>query len=186
MILCNLAVLLAERKLKITAVSQDTGLSRTTLTALASNACQGVQFDTLNKLCKYLGATPDQMLLFSPFDFDVKDAWLNGDFADGSALAGVPFSIDLSVAHNSAEEVFTLNGEARGSGKSNLQTVFDLCVSLSESFSKSRPDVSFSVIHAQLPRPFLSRLESVLLATGYDSSIGTSHVTLKTNRVIWL
>ena len=186
MILCNLAVLLAERKLKITAVSQDTGLSRTTLTALASNACQGVQFDTLNKLCKYLGATPEQMLLFLPFDFEVKDAWLNGDFADGDASAGVPFAIDLYVAHSSAEEIFTLNGEARCSGKSNLQTVFDLRISLSASFSKSRPDVSFSAIHAQLPRPFLSRLESMLLATGYESSVGMSHVTIKTNRVIWM
>lgn len=51
MIKCNLAVLLAERGLKLTTVSNDTGISRTTLTALANNKNSGIQFDTLNTLC---------------------------------------------------------------------------------------------------------------------------------------
>jgi DNA-binding Xre family transcriptional regulator len=65
MIKCNLAVLLAERNIKITKVSKDTGISRTTLTSLTNNYAQGIQFDTLDTLCKYLSITPDKLLLSS-------------------------------------------------------------------------------------------------------------------------
>lgn len=70
MIRCNLAVLLAERNLKITQVANDTGISRTTLTSLANNYSQGIQMDTLNKLCIYLRVTPEQLLAFLPFDIE--------------------------------------------------------------------------------------------------------------------
>lgn len=71
MIRSNLAVLLAERGLKITKVFEDTGISRTTLTALYYNSCKGVQLDTLNALCLYLRVDPGQMLQFVPFDISV-------------------------------------------------------------------------------------------------------------------
>ena len=61
MIVCNLAVLLAERGLKITKVSKDTGLSRTTLTALYYNRGQGIQLDTMDTLCNYLKITPNEL-----------------------------------------------------------------------------------------------------------------------------
>lgn len=69
MLKCNLAVLLAERKLKISKVSADTGVSRTTLTALSSNQSQGIQFDTLNTLCSYLRVTPAEFFCYAPFEF---------------------------------------------------------------------------------------------------------------------
>lgn len=69
MLKCNLAVLLAERKLKIAKVSTDTGISRTTLTALSSNQSQGIQFDTLNTLCSYLRVTPSEFFCYAPFEF---------------------------------------------------------------------------------------------------------------------
>lgn len=68
MIHCNLSVLLAERRLKISRVAADTGISRTTLTALAYNNSQGIQMNTLNTLCIYLNITPDQLLSFAPVD----------------------------------------------------------------------------------------------------------------------
>ncbi|MCD8050142.1 MAG: helix-turn-helix transcriptional regulator [Clostridiales bacterium] len=72
MIHCNLSVLLAERRLKISRVAADTGISRTTLTALAYNNCQGIQMNTLNSLCMYLDITPDQLLSFAPVDVSVE------------------------------------------------------------------------------------------------------------------
>lgn len=63
MIKCRLRVLLAERDLKITQVAKDTGISRTTLTALTYNRCKGVQFDTMNKLCNYLKVSPGDLFL---------------------------------------------------------------------------------------------------------------------------
>lgn len=72
MLKCNLAVLLAERKLKISKVSADTGISRTTLTALSSNQSQGIQFDTLNALCSYLRITPAEFFCYAPFEVCVE------------------------------------------------------------------------------------------------------------------
>lgn len=71
MLKCNLAVLLAERKLKISKVAADTGISRTTLTALSSNQSQGIQFDTLNTICSYLRVTPSEFFCYAPFNFKV-------------------------------------------------------------------------------------------------------------------
>lgn len=76
MVRCNLSVLLAERRIKISRISVDTGLSRTTLTALANNYSQGIQFDTLNTLCLYLDTTPEKLVAFHPTDFRVKKAVL--------------------------------------------------------------------------------------------------------------
>lgn len=72
MIRSNLSILLAERGLKITKVAKETGISRTTLTALSNNYGQGIQFDTLNTLCMYLKVTPNQLLSFVPVDVHLK------------------------------------------------------------------------------------------------------------------
>lgn len=71
MIRCNLAVLLAERNLKITKVSKDTGISRTTLTSLSNNYSQGIQFETINTLCNYLRIHPEQLISYIPIDIDL-------------------------------------------------------------------------------------------------------------------
>lgn len=68
MIICNLAVLLAQRQLKITRVSNDTGISRTTLTALNQNESKGVQFETISTLCQYLKIKPSDFFQYLPFD----------------------------------------------------------------------------------------------------------------------
>lgn len=73
MIHCNLAVLLAERRMKISNVSADTGISRTTLTALCQNAGKGVQIDTINTLCMYLNINVGELFSFYPFDVSVSD-----------------------------------------------------------------------------------------------------------------
>lgn len=70
MIKCNLPVLLAERGLKITKLSNDTGISRTTLTSLSNNYSQGIQFDTLNKICNYLKINPGDLFLYVPFEIN--------------------------------------------------------------------------------------------------------------------
>lgn len=73
MIYCNLTVLLAERRMKISSVSAETGISRTTLTALCQNAMKGVQTDTVNELCMYLNIGVGELFSFYPFDIGVSD-----------------------------------------------------------------------------------------------------------------
>lgn len=74
MIKCNLSVILAEKNLKITRVSNDTGISRTTLTSLAYDYSKGIQFDTLNALCMYLKVAPEQLISFIPIDITITNA----------------------------------------------------------------------------------------------------------------
>lgn len=90
MIKCNLAVLLAERGLKLTTVSNDTGISRTTLTALANNKNSGIQFDTLNTLCIYLRVKPDQFFVFVPMDIKI----INSSFIHENTI-----SIEIEISN---------------------------------------------------------------------------------------
>ncbi|MBR3560323.1 MAG: helix-turn-helix transcriptional regulator [Oscillospiraceae bacterium] len=83
MVYCNLSVLLAERQIKITKASLDTGISRTTLTALCQNSCKGIQLDTLNTLCMYLNIQANA--LFTVFPFDLKIADCTYDESDNTA-----------------------------------------------------------------------------------------------------
>lgn len=54
----NLKKLIIERRLSITKVSKDTGISRTTLTGLYYYPGRGIQIKTLNTLCNYFDITP--------------------------------------------------------------------------------------------------------------------------------
>ena len=78
MLIPNLSVLLAERRLTISKAAQDTGISRTTLTALTSRSARGIQFDTLNRLCQYLKVTPDALFIYRPFDLALSVEGLPG------------------------------------------------------------------------------------------------------------
>lgn len=70
MLRTNLAVILAERQLKITRLSADTGISRTTLTALAQNSSKMVQFETVDQICQYLKIAPDDFFEYLPFSYN--------------------------------------------------------------------------------------------------------------------
>lgn len=83
MILCNLAAIMGERRLKISKVAADTGISRTTLTALYYDSGKGVQFDTANLLCIYFGISMGELFTTLPFDLFVE----NCSFVRDSSLA---------------------------------------------------------------------------------------------------
>ena len=51
------SVILGEKLLKISKISKDTGISRTTLTNLYYRRINQISFDVLDKLCKYLNCT---------------------------------------------------------------------------------------------------------------------------------
>lgn len=57
----NLKKLIIERRLSITKVSKDTGISRTTLTGLYYHPGRGIQIKTLNTLCNYFDITPGEL-----------------------------------------------------------------------------------------------------------------------------
>ncbi len=72
MIKSNLKVKLAENNIRISKIANDTGISRTTLTALSEGHTKGIQFDTLNKICRYLKIEPADLFVYSPIDITPK------------------------------------------------------------------------------------------------------------------
>ncbi|NLY80906.1 MAG: helix-turn-helix transcriptional regulator [Lysinibacillus sp.] len=50
----NLRVILAKKKLKMSDIVRETGISRNTIRALYHETAKGIQFETLEKLCNYL------------------------------------------------------------------------------------------------------------------------------------
>lgn len=53
--------LMAERNLKITQVSKDTGLSRPTLNNIKFNRNKAIQVETIDTLCNYFRITPGDL-----------------------------------------------------------------------------------------------------------------------------
>jgi putative transcriptional regulator len=51
----HLSKLLGERKLRASEVARKTGINKNTLSALYNENVSGIKFDTLEKLCKFLG-----------------------------------------------------------------------------------------------------------------------------------
>lgn len=58
----NMRVLLAKRREKVSDVSKETGLSKSTLTALYYERTKRPDIKTLQKVCDYLGVTVDEFL----------------------------------------------------------------------------------------------------------------------------
>ena len=54
MVRVHLSRLMGEKRLKIADLVRDTGLSRTTLTRLFYEESERLDFDTLEKVCRYL------------------------------------------------------------------------------------------------------------------------------------
>lgn len=63
---------MAERGLNISDVSRATGISRNAISALYHNTGKGIQFDTLDKLCDFLKVTPNELILYMPFKYDIQ------------------------------------------------------------------------------------------------------------------
>ena len=58
----RLRILMAEKCIKITELSKETGISRTTLTSLYYERTKAIKFETLNILCNFFGCTPNDLI----------------------------------------------------------------------------------------------------------------------------
>ena len=68
MISNRFSTILGDRLLKISKVSEDTGISRTTLTNLYYRRSSQISFTVLDRLCGYLGCTIGDLLEYKPDD----------------------------------------------------------------------------------------------------------------------
>ncbi|PCF86506.1 helix-turn-helix domain-containing protein [Staphylococcus intermedius] len=100
MIQSRLSVLMAERGLKISDLYEETGISKTTLMAIAENTGKGIQFDTVDKLCNFLGVTPCDFFDYSPYIVETKKS----NFSEGN-LEG----IEIRIKKQNYEKDFNLD-----------------------------------------------------------------------------
>ena len=71
MIRCRLSAILGARRIKLTEVSRETGISRVTLTNLYYERNSGITMGVLDKLCKYLGCKVSDLLEYEEGRYDV-------------------------------------------------------------------------------------------------------------------
>ena len=79
MIKTNLAVLMAERGLKIADVYEATGISKTTLMAISENTGKGIQYETIDKLCNFFNVTPKDFFIYSPYMVSFSELKYDGE-----------------------------------------------------------------------------------------------------------
>ncbi len=62
MIIVNIDVMLAKRKMKVTKLAEQVGITVANLSILKTGKAKGVRFETLNALCKALDCQPGDLL----------------------------------------------------------------------------------------------------------------------------
>ncbi len=62
----KLAVILAEREMKLTELEEKTGISLNNLSILKTGKAKAVRFSTLNEVCKALNCQPGDLFQYVP------------------------------------------------------------------------------------------------------------------------
>lgn len=70
MIVNKFSGLLGSRLLKMKQISDETGISRTTLTSIYNRRCKGIEFLTIDKLCRYLDCRITDIIEYIPDKID--------------------------------------------------------------------------------------------------------------------
>ena len=68
MIIVNLDVMLAKRKMSLTELSERVGITQANLSILKNGRARAVRFDTLDKICRVLGCQPGDILEYREDD----------------------------------------------------------------------------------------------------------------------
>lgn len=186
MIRFNLSLLLTERNLKITKVSHDTGISRTTLTYLYYNYAKGIQLDTLNLLCQYLKVTPDQLISYIPIDIEISETDLEQLNINVPVLIrkkNETFQGNLELyAHFNGE---TIEPEDEGGG--HLVDCLEVWIGLPEDDSLETKKNNEVVLKAfnSLPITFFKDIESRVFRVIEDRWLNDSSVIIKDIEIYW-
>lgn len=67
-IIVNIDVMLAKRKMSVTSLAEEVGISLTNLSLLKTGKVKGVRFATLDAICEALQCQPGDLLEYRPSD----------------------------------------------------------------------------------------------------------------------
>lgn len=139
MIRNNLAILLAQRGLKISKISTQTGISRSTLNAIYQNESQMIQLGTIDKLCHSLNITPCDFFSYLPIDFtlSINQGIIQLDYEEGflGDNGGILYdSIDITIVgvFIEKEDKSYIEFTAKLSNERTSGTYFEFDIDVSE------------------------------------------------------
>lgn len=66
MIVINIDVMLAKRKMSVTALSEKVGITLANISVLKNGRAKGIKFSTLEAVCKALDCQPGDILEYRP------------------------------------------------------------------------------------------------------------------------
>lgn len=72
MIVVNLDVMLARRKMRLGELAEAVGISIQNLSVLKTGKAKAIRFTTLNEICRVLECQPGDILMFQPDPSDLK------------------------------------------------------------------------------------------------------------------
>ena len=72
-IIVNLDVMLAKRKMSLTELSENVGITMSNLSILKKSKAKAIRFSTLESICKVLNCQPGDILNYSEFDEEFEE-----------------------------------------------------------------------------------------------------------------
>ena len=72
-IIVNLDVMLAKRKMSLTELSENVGITMSNLSILKKSKAKAIRFSTLESICKVLNCQPGDLLEYRPDDGALED-----------------------------------------------------------------------------------------------------------------
>lgn len=66
MIIINIDVMLAKRKMRVTELSQRVGITMANISILKNGKAKAIKIETLNKICQVLECQPGELLEWRP------------------------------------------------------------------------------------------------------------------------
>lgn len=160
MIIVKLSEILGQKKLKISDVMAKTGITRPTLTSLYYDKAKGINFDTLDKLCKFLSVSVNDLLLF--YDIDIKSITI--DF----------HSLEQGIADNSDNHGIIESGDFKGIIRFEQKHLDDLIFSGHISFDSFNPekydsfyemDLAFNIKGSEFRNTYPDDISDILITT---------------------
>lgn len=73
MIVINLDVMMARRKMSLNELSERVGITLANLSILKNNRAKAIRFSTLDAICKALDCQPSDILEFLPDEEEIQD-----------------------------------------------------------------------------------------------------------------
>ncbi|MFS1663030.1 helix-turn-helix domain-containing protein [Streptococcus sp. zg-JUN1979] len=93
----NLAKLMIDRGISATQMFNDTGIARSTISKISNNNTDKISLQTIDKMCNYLGVTPNDFFDFLPYEVKIHCGFDDFDSLELAQEAHESSPLDLNA-----------------------------------------------------------------------------------------